>query len=39
MRLTYDRLLTDPDLLARTLADARRERSQAIYRFIKSIFG
>jgi hypothetical protein len=39
MRLTYDRLLTDPDLLARTLADARRARSQAIYRFIKSLFG
>ena len=39
MRLTYEAILNDRDLLARTLAEARRERAEAVYRFIKSIFG
>ena len=39
MRLTYEAILSDPDLLARSLAEARRARADAVYRFIKSIFG
>ena len=39
MRLTYRAILSHPDLLERTLARARRERSEAVHRFIKRIFG
>lgn len=39
MRLTYEAILNDPDLLARTLAEARHERSLAVHRLIKRIFG
>jgi hypothetical protein len=39
MRLTYEAILKHPDLLARTLANARRERAEAVHRFLKSIFG
>ena len=34
MRLTYDMVLADPDLLNRLLADARRERALAINRML-----
>ncbi|HEX6692432.1 MAG TPA: hypothetical protein VF110_14945 [Burkholderiales bacterium] len=34
MRLTYDMVLADPDLLNRLLADARRERALAINRMV-----
>jgi hypothetical protein len=39
MRLTYEAILDNPGLLARSLASARRERSEAVHRFIKRIFG
>ena len=39
MRLTYEAILNEPELLNRTLARARRERSEAVHRFIKRIFG
>jgi len=39
MKLTYQAIIKDPALLARTLADARRERAEALFRFIKGIFG
>ena len=34
MKLTYDAILNDPGLLHRTLADARRERAEAMHRLI-----
>ena len=34
MRLTYDRILADPELLERLLADARRERALAMNRMV-----
>jgi hypothetical protein len=34
VKLTYQAILDDPSLLARVQADARRERSQAVYRFL-----
>ena len=39
MKLTYESILNDPELLARTLADARRARSEAVFHFIKNLFG
>jgi hypothetical protein len=34
MKLTYQAILDNPSLLARVQADARRERSQAVYRLL-----
>ena len=34
MRLTYEAILADPDLLARALAEAKRERALAMNRLV-----
>lgn len=34
MRLTYEAILADPDLLHRVMAEARRERALAIKRLV-----
>ena len=34
MKLTYEAILADPDLLQRAIAEARRERALAIHRLV-----
>jgi hypothetical protein len=34
MKLTYEAILSNPDLLARVLADAKRERARELHRLI-----
>ena len=34
MKLTYEAILADPDLLQRAIAEAKRERALAIHRLV-----
>ena len=34
MELTYDRILDNPDLLSRAVAEAKRERALAMHRLV-----
>lgn len=38
MKLSYEEILDNPELLRRVLADARHERAQAVHDLLKKLF-